>query len=149
MRSSISKMGTGNEASCSKNSAASQDVEAVFSDVMSGAQYMYVHPMFYVLYKVIRETSNSYVLCLVSILTGEGLSRLGPAKGTSAWGTGTAMRMELGDSKLHFVFSRFVGKGLSETSIQTKLCTSTKWYGTVDGNIRHKSILVFFMKTHE
>lgn len=84
----------------------------------------------------------------MSIFTRQGSSRLGPAAGGIACGNSTVMVIELAESELHFGSTYYRGRGLSVSSIQTELSASAKWYGIVDGNIRHEAILVL-METHE
>lgn len=101
---------------------------------------MELDPLLCVLYMMIRQSSYSRVLCFVSISTEQGLFRLRPAVRGIAGGTITAMVVELVEGELQIVSTYHTGRDLSESSIQTKLSASAKWYGIVGGNIRHEAI---------
>lgn len=109
-----------------KNSVLSQDIEMAFSNVMTGAYYVELDPMFCVPYLMIRESLYSNVPRSVSVFTVQGSSRLVTTAGGIACSTSTAMIVEMIESKPHFVSAYYRGKGISESSTKTKPCGSTK-----------------------
>lgn len=115
---------------------------------MSGTQIMNIICMFCVSYSIIRETSYSGIFWLVLIFTGKGSSRLGPAAGGIVCGFATALVVELLDSDLRIAPPYLRSKSLSKTSTLSKLSTSVKWCGIVNGNMQYETIPVL-KKTRE
>lgn len=115
-----------NDVKSNESSLLSQDNESALSDVMTGDQYMKLDPLFCVPYTMIRELSYSKILRLVSVFTGQGSPKLGPAGKGNTCGTSTVMVVDLVKSELHCVSIYSRDKGLSKSSIQTKLSAFEK-----------------------
>lgn len=120
-----------------------EKVGAVSSkDVMNGARYCSVDPYEWIPFAIVRATSHSGIIRLVSIFRGRAPGKLGFAGGGMMCGRGTVFLTRMYGNLLWWVHDHLKTNGMSEHDAQFEINSRDCWYGIIEGINRWQTIVL-------